>query len=83
MPRAQLHLEAEDVLLLDAAAARTGASRSELVRRAIREVYGGGPDLERRREALRNSAGAWADYPLTGAEYVQRRSTRSRRAATA
>jgi metal-responsive CopG/Arc/MetJ family transcriptional regulator len=36
MRRTQVYLGAEDLELLDREAARTGASRSELIRRAIR-----------------------------------------------
>jgi Arc/MetJ-type ribon-helix-helix transcriptional regulator len=50
-------------------AARTGASRSELIRRAIRDRYGE-RDWATRRAALTASAGAWKDRGLTGTEYV-------------
>ena len=40
MARAQIHLETRDLELLKRAEARTGASRSELVRRAVRAIYG-------------------------------------------
>ena len=35
----QIHLTEDDVAALEAASARTGASRSELVRRAVRAQY--------------------------------------------
>jgi Arc/MetJ-type ribon-helix-helix transcriptional regulator len=72
MQRTQVYLSEEDLELLDRAEARTGASRSELIRRAIRDRYGerGWPA---RREALRTSAGAWADRGASGAEYVEQR----------
>jgi len=40
MKPTQIHLGEEEVGLLDAEVERTGASRSELIRRAIRERYG-------------------------------------------
>lgn len=45
MTRTQISLGDEELRLLDAEADLSGASRSELIRRAIRERYGG----ERRR----------------------------------
>jgi Arc/MetJ-type ribon-helix-helix transcriptional regulator len=44
-------------------------SRSELIRRAIRDRYGE-RDWEIRRVGLRQSAGAWADREQTGAATV-------------
>lgn len=41
MTRTQIHLGDEEIRLLDAEARATGASRAELIRRAIRERYGG------------------------------------------
>jgi metal-responsive CopG/Arc/MetJ family transcriptional regulator len=40
MVRTQIHLSDEDVAALDRVARETGASRSELIRRAVREKYG-------------------------------------------
>jgi hypothetical protein len=40
MKATQIHLSDEDFAVLDAESARTGASRGELIRRAIRVVYG-------------------------------------------
>jgi Ribbon-helix-helix protein, copG family len=42
--RTQIHLGDEELELLDTAARETGASRSELIRRAIKRVYGEGPE---------------------------------------
>lgn len=67
--RTQISLGQEEADLLDAAARRTGASRSELIRRAMRSQYGG-PDAAARRAALRTSAGSWKHRRFTGAEYV-------------
>lgn len=69
MHRTQVYLEDEEANLLSQAAVRTGASRSELIRRAIRTQYGA-QTAEARLAALRASAGTWRDRSGTGAEYV-------------
>lgn len=55
--------------LVTGGARPAGASRSELIRRAVRDAYG-----ERTREeriaAIRRTAGIWKDRTFTGAEYV-------------
>jgi Arc/MetJ-type ribon-helix-helix transcriptional regulator len=73
MVRTQVHLDEEDIERLDTVAKRTGASRSELIRRAIRAQYGEPNALSRdeRRERLLALAGAWKDRPYTGEEYVR------------
>ena len=40
MFRTQIHLSSNEIAILDRERARTGASRSELIRRAVREYYG-------------------------------------------
>lgn len=70
MHRMQIYLDGEETSLLDRAAARIGASRSELIRRAIRTQYGGETPAGRL-AALRTSAGAWSGRADTGAEYVE------------
>jgi hypothetical protein len=72
MERTQIYLGVEDVELLDREAERTGASRSELIRRAIQAQYSK-PDVGTRRAALRASAGSWRSRRFTGAEYVDAR----------
>lgn len=67
--RTQVYLDEAEVEALDAASTRTGASRSELIRRAIRAHYGQ-TSRDARAFALRTSAGAWRGRPLTGAQYV-------------
>ena len=67
--RTQIYLDDEEVSALDAAAVRTGASRSELIRRAIRAQYGERP-VASRVEALRSSAGSWTGRGYTGAQLV-------------
>jgi metal-responsive CopG/Arc/MetJ family transcriptional regulator len=69
MHRTQIYLDDIEVAALDSASTRTGASRSELIRRAIRAQYGQ-VEPRARVEALRSSAGAWHDREQTGAEYV-------------
>jgi Arc/MetJ-type ribon-helix-helix transcriptional regulator len=73
MGRTQIYLGDEELELLDRVAKATGASRSELVRRAVRSLYGSRLSREEKLEALRASAGVWADRPFTGAEYVDAR----------
>jgi hypothetical protein len=66
--RAQIYLDDEESALLARTSARTGASRSELIRRAVRTQYGG-ETPESRLAALQASAGAWriagAQAPIT------------------
>jgi Arc/MetJ-type ribon-helix-helix transcriptional regulator len=69
MHRTQIYLDELEVSALDAAAERTGASRSELIRRAIRAQYGD-RTVASRVEALRSSAGTWTDRDVTGSEFV-------------
>lgn len=69
MGRTQVYLGDEELELLDRASQATGASRSELIRRAVRSTYGQGTAAAKLR-ALDASAGSWRDRDLTGAEYV-------------
>jgi len=69
MQRAQIHLGEAELELLDRVAHATGASRSELIRRAIRSTFGEPTKAEKLR-ALAASAGSWRGRPYTGAEYV-------------
>ncbi len=69
MGRTQVYLDTSDLRLLDRVSASTGASRSELIRRAIRRAYGE-PTAQERIAALEASAGSWKDRDFTGAEYV-------------
>jgi metal-responsive CopG/Arc/MetJ family transcriptional regulator len=68
--RTQIYLSAEDVAALDQHRSASGATRSELIRRAIREVYGG-TDAEARRQTLAATAGAWAPSEEDGEQYVE------------
>ena len=65
----QISLGEEERDLLDRAALATGASRAELIRRAVRIAYGE-RSREERLAALRSGAGIWKDRQFTGAEYV-------------
>lgn len=47
----------------------TGASRSELIRRAVRSTYGE-LDKEEKLRIIKETAGVWRDRNFTGAEYV-------------
>jgi len=67
--RTQIYLDDREAELLAEASARTGASRSELIRRAVRAHYQQSPSMDRL-AALRASAGAWHDRSGTGADYV-------------
>ncbi len=69
MGRTQVYLGDDELELLDRAARATGASRSELIRRAVRSTFGEKTKAERLR-AIGASAGSWRGRRLTGAEYV-------------
>lgn len=69
MGRTQVYLHAEDLELLDRISQTSGASRSELIRRAIRSTFGDRTKEEKLR-ALERSAGSWKGRAFTGAEYV-------------
>jgi len=55
--------------LFDRVARATGDSRSELIRRAVRQTYGT-MSTEEKLEALQETAGAWSDCQVAGAQYV-------------
>jgi len=67
--RTQVYLGEDELELLDRVAEATGASRSELIRRAIRSTFGEKTKAERRR-ALAASAGSWGGRRVAGAAYV-------------
>jgi Arc/MetJ-type ribon-helix-helix transcriptional regulator len=67
--RTQVYLGDDELELLDRVARETGASRSELIRRAVRSTFGEKTKAERLR-ALDASAGSWSGRRLTGADYV-------------
>lgn len=67
--RTQVYLTDDELELLDRAARASGASRSELIRRAVRATFGR-TQAEARLAALQRGAGLWRDRTFTGAEYV-------------
>ena len=69
MRRTQIYLGDEELALLDQAARATVASRSELIRRAVRHTFGAMSTADKL-HALDAAAGLWADRRFTGAEYV-------------
>lgn len=69
MTRTQIYLGDDERELLERASRTTGASTSELIRRAIRNTFGE-KSKEDRLRALRAGAGIWKDRSFTGAEYV-------------
>ena len=64
-----MYLGDEELELLDRVAEATGASRSALIRRAVRSTFGERTKAEKLR-ALDASAGSWDRPRLTGAGYV-------------
>jgi metal-responsive CopG/Arc/MetJ family transcriptional regulator len=71
--RTQIYLGKEELDLLDRAGEQTGASRSELIRRAIRSHYAQYATMsqEERLARLMGVAGIWKDRKFTGEEYVR------------
>jgi hypothetical protein len=69
MGRTQIYLGPDELELLDRVGRVTGASRSELVRRAVRSTFGQ-PTKADRLLALQASAGSWRDRDFTGSQYV-------------
>lgn len=64
-----MYLGSDELELLDRVARVTGASRSELVRRAVRSTFGE-PTKVDKLEALAASAGSWRGRRFNGREYV-------------
>jgi hypothetical protein len=74
MRRTQIYLTEEQGRLLKNRSKATGSTISELIRRAIDDVYSRrqGMSLAARVRLARKTAGAWEDFPETGADYVER-----------
>jgi hypothetical protein len=68
--RTQIYLGDDEIALLEQVERTTGASRSELIRRAIHTAYAGTP-ADERLAALLETAGAWPGRKQTGAEIVE------------
>lgn len=74
MIRTQILLDDDLIEQLDREAERTGASRSEVIRRVLRERLPGGRDdyAERKRRALEIAAGSWKNRKFqSGEEYIR------------
>ena len=74
MGRTQIYLGDDELELLDRAGQVTGASRSELIRRAIRATYSVLPPQRSKEERIANlmaAAGIWKDRPFTTDEYLR------------
>ena len=69
MRRIHVNLGDDELALLDRVAGATGDSPSELIRRAVRQTYGT-MSKEERLQALQETAGAWSDCQVSGAQYV-------------
>ena len=69
MSRTQVYLGEGELELLERASRDTGASRSELIRRAVRTTFGE-QDADEKLRALKASAGSWKGRRSRGAEYV-------------
>ena len=67
--RTQIYLGEDELDLLERASRNTGASRSELIRRAVRSTFGEQGKDEKLR-ALEASAGSWRGRRTSGSEYV-------------
>jgi hypothetical protein len=71
MVRTQVMLSEEEIELLDRARRATGASRSELIRRAVRAAYTPAETVDERLAGFRAARGIWRDRPFTGEQYVR------------
>ena len=74
MQRTQIYLTEEQGRLLKGRSQATGCTVSELIRAAIDDVYAPrrGLSTAERVRVARRTAGAWTEFPETGAEYVDR-----------
>lgn len=70
MGRTQIYLGDDEIALLEQVERTTGASRSEVIRRAIHTAYAGS-STDERIAALLESAGSWSGRTETGAEIVE------------
>ena len=74
MRRTQIYLTEEQGRLLASRSKAKGSTVSELIRAAIDSVYRPRRAMSRTENVrlARRTAGAWTDFPETGAEYVER-----------
>ena len=71
MLRTQISLTAEERLVLDVEAARTGRSISALIRDAVDAMYISGRSTEEDLAAMRRARGAWQGRDADGAAWVE------------
>ena len=74
MRRTQIYLTLEQGRLLEGRSRATGHTISQLIRAAIDRAYSRSRQMSRAEKVrlARRTAGAWRDFPETGAEYVER-----------
>ena len=72
MHRTQIHLGDEEIRLLELESTATGASRAELIRRAILDRYGTGPTAPRARPRFIGSASSGRIDATEAKEWVRR-----------
>ena len=74
MRRTQIYLTDEEAQVLAQRRRATGRTLSDLIRAAIDAAYlrRRAPDRRRIVATARATAGAWASFPETGKEYVER-----------
>lgn len=71
--RTQIYLSEEQGRYLTRRSKETGQTVSELIRAAIDDTYLKRPmDKAERLRIVRATAGAWKDFPYTGAEWADR-----------
>ena len=74
MRRTQIYLTEEQGRLLEGRSRASGHTISQLIRAAIDSAYSRRRQMSRadRVRLARRTAGAWRDFPETGADYVER-----------
>ncbi|WP_375500602.1 CopG family transcriptional regulator [uncultured Jatrophihabitans sp.] len=77
MQRTQISLTADDRLILDAEATRSGRSIAALIRAAVRSTYGEQRPVEDDLATMRSAFGSWAEHD-DGAIMVDRLRSGSR-----
>jgi hypothetical protein len=70
--RTQIYVEEAESAVLDEQASRTGLTRSQLIREAIRARFLGTSTPHRLADVLRATAGTWHGRRPTGAQVVAR-----------
>jgi predicted DNA-binding protein len=70
--RTQIYLSEAETAALDREAARTGRTRSQLIRDAIDRVYLGRDDVSYAERILDETAGAWSGRRASGPRSMER-----------